>query len=262
MKRRNDLPLRSLGSEYLADPGSGVLVKWIAGQNGSRCDLISYKIEKSLLAQKKVDIPCTGGVYYSKRLYESIGGLKADALCSEPYPVLEDMSLDAQRVRKIRKGCYLALPAPSSLGISDYYFNDHQDFISALCEVYGKLMREQRDRGVKGHILISDRFSGIELEELSDPKIFFFSPSGGSKVISSILEFQQQIAVFPEKIDILFEVMPEYEVNSITVIDPVENDYEKLLSEFDPGSISTGGYCRGCETDYWDRLKERSFVVI
>jgi hypothetical protein len=262
MKRRNDLLLRSLGSEYTTDPDSKILIKWIAEQTGSRCDLVSYNIETSLLAQKNVDVPCTGGIYNSKRLYESIGGLKTGALCSEPYPVLEDMSLDAQRVRKIRKGCYMGLPAPSSLGISDYYFNDHRDFISALCEVYGKLMREQRDHGIKGHILISERFSGIELEELSGPKNFFFSPSGGSKVISSILEFQQQIAIFPEKLDILFEVMPEYEVKSVTVVDPGENDYERLLSEFDPGSISTGGYCRGCETDYWDRLKERSFVVI
>jgi len=262
MKRRIDLILRSLGSEYIPDPDTGDLVKWIAGQKGSRCDLVSYKLEKSLLAQVGVDVPCTGGVYYSGRLLESIGGLKSGGLAAEPYPVAAEMSLDAERVRKIRKGCYMALPAPSSLGISDYYFNNHQDFISALCEVYGKLMREQRDRGVKGHILVSDRFSGTELEELSGQKLFFFSPSGGSKVMTSILEFQNKIAVFPDRLDVLFEIMPEYEIKSVTVIDPEAKDYEKLLAGFDPDSISTGGYCRECEKDYWDDLKERSFVIV
>ena len=261
MKRRYDLILRSLGSEYMSEPDSKDLAKWISGQRGSRCDLVSYNIERSLLAQKKADIPCTGGVYYSARVSESIGGIKSGCLCSEPYPVLDDISLDAQRVRKLRKGCYMALPAPSSLGIQDYYLNDHADFISALCEVYRKMMREQRDRGIKGHIVVSDRFSEVELEELSDPKSFFFSPSGGSKAISSILEYQQDIAVFPEKLDILFEIMPEYEINSVTVVDPGESDYERVLSEFDPDSFLSGGYCRGCGMDYWDNLKEKSFVV-
>lgn len=262
MKRRIDIFLRSLGSEYMCDPDSRALAKWITGQKGSRCDLVSYQLERSLIDQKKTDIPCTGGVYYSKRLYESIGGLKSGGLCAEPFPVMEDMSLDAKRARNIRKGCYMALPAPSFLGISDYYFNDFRDFISALCEVYRKLMREQRDRGIKGHILISDRFSGIELEELSGPKSCFFSPSGGSKLMSSILEFQEEIAVFPDRLDVLFEIMPEYELTSVTIIDPEESDYEKLLSEFDPGSVYAGGYCRRCERAYWDLLKERSFVVI
>lgn len=262
MKRRIDLILRSLGSEYMPDPDINVLAKWITGQKRSRCDLISYKLEKSLMAQEGIDIPCSGGLFYSKRLYESIGGLRSGGLGSEPYPVAFDMSDDAERLRKIRKGCYMALPAPSSLEISDYYFNDYTDFISALCEVYSRLMREQRDRGIKGHILISDRFSGIELEELSGPKTFFFSPSAGSKVMSSILEVQGRIAVFPDRLDVLFELMSEYEIKSVTIIDPEENDYDRLLSEFDPDSIFSGGYCRGCDKDYWDRLKERSFVIV
>ena len=56
MKRRYDLILRSLGSEYMSEPDSKDLAKWISGQRGSRCDLFSYNIEKSLLAQKKADI--------------------------------------------------------------------------------------------------------------------------------------------------------------------------------------------------------------
>ncbi|MBN1433006.1 MAG: hypothetical protein JW931_09580 [Methanomicrobiaceae archaeon] len=262
MKRRFDIILKSLGSEYMEDPDVRDLANWIKDQKGSGCDLITYKLERSLLSQRRADIPCTGGLYYSDRLSESIGGLKSGGLCSEPYPVTTEMSQDAERIRKIRKGSHVALPVPSSLGISDYYFNDHQDFISSLCEVFKKLMREQRDRGIKGHILISDRFSRIELEELSGPKTYLFSPSGGSKVISSILEYQEKIAVFPDKIDSLFEIMPEYDLKAITLIDPGDKDLERLLSEFDPDSVLSGGYCRGCERDYWDDLKERSFVIV
>lgn len=262
MKRRIDISLRSLGSGYENDPDPGDLAKWIATRKGSRCDLISYRLEKSLLAQRSVDFPCTGGKYYSGRLSESIGGLKDGNLVSEPYPVPEDISLDAGRVRKIRKGCRIALPPPSALGISDYYFDDRQDFISALCEVYRKIMREQRDRGVDGHIFVADYFSSIEMEELSGSKAFFFSPEGKAKVLSSILEFQEGIAVFPGKIDVLFELMPEYEVKAVTVIDPGREDLEKVQTEFDPGYISTGGFCRGCGTEYWDSLKENSFLMV
>ncbi len=262
MKRRIDLILRSLGSEKIRDPGIKELAGWIAGQKGSCGDLISYKIEKSLVDQKKADIPCTGGMFYSKRMHESIGGLKSGGLGTEPYPVSAEMSHDAERVRKIRKGCYLALPSPSSLGISDYYFNDYSDFISAICEVYRKLMREQRDRGIKGHIIVSDRFSSTELEDLSGSKAFFFSPSGSSKVLSSILEFQNSIAVYPEKLGSLTELMPEYDLRSVTIVDPGEGDLERILSDFDPEAVYSGGYCRDCDKQYWDRLKEGSFAVL
>ena len=148
MKKKVALKTESLGAEDIKNPDVKELSSWIAGQRRTSCDLVTYKTEALLKSQKNIDRPCTGGIYYRRRIEESIDGLKCGFLRSEPALLKEDLIYDAERVSKIRKGTRIALPSPTSLGIEDVYHKDHEEFLSSLCDIYSKIMREQRDAGI------------------------------------------------------------------------------------------------------------------
>jgi len=258
MKKKVTLKTKSFGAEDIKNPDIQELSEWVSVQRRVSCDLTTYKTETLLKSQKNIGSPCTGGIYYRTRIKESIDGLKDGFLRCEPGLLREDLIYDAGRVAKIRKRASVALPSPSSLGIEDVYYGDYEEFISSLCGIYSKLMRDQRDAGVMGHIIISDRFSPVELEELSKYRTFFFSPSGNASVLSSILEYRQDIAVYPNKIPVLKEIMAEYEVNSLTVVDGVKSDFNGLMDYFDPENVISGGFERPDGYDYWKKISEVS----
>ena len=175
---------------------------------------------------------------------ESVGGHKSGCATGELYAIAEMMKADAEYLKPLHKAVTplnIVLPAPSALGLKDAYYKDIHEFYSAICEVYAKLMREQRDRGVKSHILCADSFAHAELEELSHEKVFFFTPAPTSRQLSSILEYQNAVAIIPAKLPMLFELMNEYEVRDVCLINAAPSDFEQCLEHFDPENIRAGG---------------------
>ncbi|EHQ35807.1 hypothetical protein [Methanoplanus limicola] len=258
MKKKVALKTESLGADDIKNPDIKELSSWISDQRRTSCDLITYKIEALLKSQNNIDSPCTGGIFYRKRIEESIDGLKCGFLRSEPAPLKEDLIYDANRASKIRKRAHMALPSPMSLGIEDVYYKDHEEFLSSLCDIYSKIMREQRDAGISGHVIIADRFSRFELEELSKYRTSFFSPSANASILSLILEYRQNIVIYPNKIPVLTEIMNEYEVKSLTVVDGKKNDFKELMNHFDPENIISGGFEKPGNPDYWKKISEFS----
>ncbi|MDD4127541.1 MAG: hypothetical protein PHV39_07640 [Methanomicrobium sp.] len=262
MKKRQNLILESFGAENIPNPNPHALSKWILEEKRSCCDLLSYKIECQIKDQKNyVDFPCVGGIFYRQRITESLSCIKSGFLTGEPDADLEYFRYDSERIYKYSKKSGFAFPPPSELGIDDAYYNDRADFIGSLCYAYRKIMREQRDYGTKKHLMLSNRFDAAELDELSRERVFFFSPAGESKTLKSILEYQNIIAIMPEKLPVIFELLNEYEIKKIAVINGRPENYDKCLEYFDPENIISGGFCNNSGDDYWENLKERAFIM-
>ncbi|MBP2132820.1 hypothetical protein J2128_000741 [Methanomicrobium sp. W14] len=262
MKKRQNVLLKSFGAGSLRDPELSALLKWVREEKNTCCDLISYKIESLIKDQKKyADIPCAGGMFYSSRIMESLFGVKSGFLTSEPYVDTAYFKLDAERVFRQSKGSYFAFPSPSSLPLEDAFYRDRYEFIGFLCDEYQKVMREQRDLGIKGHIVISNHFDAVELEELSKDNVLFFSPDGNSRTYAAVLEYQDSIAVSKNRLRVIFELMNEYDIKNVAVIDGERDDLDLCLSRFDPENICMGGFVSGYGEDYWKKLKERAYVL-
>lgn len=262
MKKRQNLTLKSFGAGEPENPSRKRLAEWILSEHKTCCDLLSYKIESQIKDQKKyVDFLCAGGEFYSRRIKESFIGIKSGFLTSEPDASLDFLTYDSERIKKISKNASFSFPPPSGLGIEDAYYKKRDDFIGGLCDVYKKIMRCQRDCGIKEHLLISDLFDSTELEELSKNRVLFFSLAGESKTLESVLEYQNFIAVKPSKLAGVYELMNEYEIKKIAVINGNNDDFEKCLEYFDPENIISGGFTNGFGEEFWKDLKENSFVM-
>jgi hypothetical protein len=73
-----------------------------------------------------------------------------------------------------------------------------------------------------------------------------------------ILEYRQNIVIYPNKIPVLTEIMNEYEVKSLTVVDGKKNDFKELMNHFDPENIISGGFEKPGNPDYWKKISEFS----
>jgi hypothetical protein len=261
MKKRQNLPVRSFGAEE-PDPPASELAPWVARQRRVDADLISFKLERSLARQKHVEIPCAGGVYYGGRLRESLLGTKEEFLVAEPAAEPGRMIGDARRMRRITKKAWCALPPFSALPIADHYFDDTGEFAAALAEVLSRLMREMRDAGSAGHVLIADRYAPVELEELAGRKVFFFSPESSSGTIRRILEVQDTLAVPAGRLPVVLELLPEYDVRRLILVDAGPEEFAAAAEHFDPGDLTAGGYLRAADGGYWETLKDRAHLMI
>ena len=262
MKKRVKIPVRSLGSD-LERPAPGELSAWVARRRGEPGDLLTYALMRSLDLQEGVDVPCTGGHYYGERWAASIIGLSGGVLAGEPAIDPEPVREDAAAITSVRRQSWVAVPPPSSLGITDRYFHDRDECEEALCECFRGLAREMRDAGIYGHVLVGEGFSEIEREELGGrKKIFLYLRDPDTAGISGVLEVQDSIAVPGALIESFEEVFEEYEPRSIIITDPGEGDVERALAWFDPDEIRIGGYCPGECAGYWERLLAQSVLLL
>ncbi len=255
MKKRQNLILQSFGASgtKMPPPNADELAEWIRSPRPKKTnrDITTYFLERQLKAQAgRADIPGCGGGFYGSRLLESIGGHKEGYVNGELHAVPDMVKADAQSVKALQKTLgrntsaaplNFVLPSPSALRLNDVFYDDIGEYYSAICEVYAKIMREQRDLGVKSHILIADSFAHDELEELSRERVFFCSPAATSRQLSNILEYQTAVAIIPSKLPVLFELMNEYEVRDICLINAKPSDFEPCLEHFDPDGIKAGG---------------------
>jgi hypothetical protein len=260
MSKKIRIPVRALGSE-VENPGIPDLAAWVAAHHGIEADLITFKLEESLRVQEGVDIPAAGGRFYRSRLTASLIGVDNGVLTGELSADHRDVTADADRIIFLQKGAWSSLPAPHLWDITDDYYHDHGEFLVALCRCTKQLMRTMRDRGIKGHILLCDRYGEEEVEELAGPRVLFYLENPTLKDLSLHLEHQRRVAVPGARIDMALGLLDEFEITRLTVVDPTKEALGKVQSHFDTGSFEAGGYCRKECAGYWRGITDSAFII-
>ncbi len=261
MNMRRNLSVLSFGGEE-PDPSLPTLAAWAGRQKDVECDLLSFKVERSLGDQKGIDRLAYGGLFYTDRLYDSIGGIRSGFLCEEPWARPAALRADASRAVAFSRKVWAVLPSPTHLKIEDGIFSDREEYESALCRMYGLLMREIRDTGVYGTIIIGDQFSPVERELLPGRRVFLHSLTGSSRAVSGILEVQSALSLAAHRLSVIPDVLDEYEIRSLSVIDGTEKDFSGLLAYFDAEDLTAGGLSVGGGKKYWEGVSAHAFVLI
>jgi len=262
MGKRLSFPTRSFGSDSVL-PDPSLLPAWVAERRGREGDLTTFFLEQGILPQidAEVTYPCAGGTFYTGRWREAIDGIEEGTMTGELGGRIGDIVRDAEDLARIRKGLFLTIPAPNVLGLHDRYYRDREEADEALFSVYRTLMRGQRDTGLKGHVLLGETIHRAELEALARQKIFFFPSFLNPKSLSLLLEYQQIVALTPSQLPLLSDLMGEYEVHRIVLLDPEEQDLRQALQIKDPDQIFCGGYCKESCGEYWKNLVKKAEIL-
>ncbi len=253
MAKRHTLATRAFGAEPGIPDVTG-LAAWITDHRGRQADIMTYRLDQSLAPQvsAEIGIPCAGGTFYGDRLRQCITGIDDKTAVGELHIDTSEIIEDAAGIVVQKKGAWCALPAPHALGIVDGYYHDKGEWNAAICEAYRIIMRDMRDTGVAGHVLIADQLDDAELLSLAGLKAFFFTP--GCKDLAALLEHQKQVTVGKDQLERVFELMNEYEVRKIYILDPDPFSIRLALSHLDPDQIAAGGYCTADSPEYWKNL--------
>jgi hypothetical protein len=147
------------------------------------------------------------------------------------------------------------------LALEDRYYGNNEDADQVVFSAYKTLMREQRDAGIRGHVLLCETIQREELESLAGKKAFFFPQTLNRKSLGFLLEYQQTVALNPGQLRLITELMDEYELHTIVLLDPEEQDLRQALLIRDPDQIVCGGYCRSSCEVYWKNLVEKSSIL-
>ncbi len=260
MNKRRNLPVWSFGGKN--DTDVPTLAAWAGRQKGGVCDLLSFKVECSLKDQSGLDRLAYGGMSYADRMYDSIGGIRSGFLREEPWMRPEYLLDDASRAVSLSRKVWAVLPSPLHLKIEDAIFHDREEYESSLCSMYKLLMREMRDAGIYGPVIVGEQFSSVESELLPGRRVLLHSLSGGSKAISGILEVQNYLSLPAHRLSVIPDLLDEYDLRSLTVIDGTEKDFSGLLSYFDPGDLTAGGLSSGGGREYWEDVSSHAFVLV
>jgi hypothetical protein len=262
MGKRLSFPTRSFGSDTIP-PDLSLLQAWVAERRGREGDLTSFLLEQGILPQidAEVTTPCAGGTFYTGRWREAIEGVEDGKITDELGSRMGDVVRDAEDLTRIRKGLSLTAPAPHMLGLHDRYYRDSEEAGEALFSVYRDLMRSQRDAGLNGHVLLCETVRRAELEALARQKVFFFPSSLSRKSLSLLLEYQQIVALVPSLLPLISDLMGEYDVHRIVLLDPEEQDLRQALQIRDPDQIICGGFCRESCGEYWKNLVKKAEIL-
>lgn len=261
MKKRHTIPVRALGAE-VGQPAAGELAAWIGRQRGRPGDLLSWQLDRSLEFQQRVDLPCAGGLFCRSRWEEAIAGVEEGKLVADPGPQAKSLIEDATRIASMRKRAWAAAPAPSMLAIENAYFTGEDEYYAALADVYRRLAREMRDSGVGGHVLIAGAFEQVEIEALAGRKVLLFATQQTPATMAAILEEQDRVAVYGRELAPLLDLLEEYGIRQLVIVDPAPEHFEAALERFDPADIVAGGYCTGSCDRYWERLAEDAHLLL
>ncbi|MDD1701030.1 MAG: hypothetical protein LUQ04_09615 [Methanoregula sp.] len=263
MVKRLKLATRGFGAEP-AMPDVTALAEWIADHRGMYADITTYLLYQSLAPQVSAEIttPCAGGLFYKNRIMECLIGVVDGKTTDEIYLNLRAVTEDAAGMVVQKKNTWCAMPAPHVLGIRDMYYNDEDEWNNAITDTYRTLMRSMRDVGISGHVLICNTIHEPEITSLTMQKVFFFQPQHDSESLASLMEHQHQIAVCRDQLDIVLNLISEYDIRKIIIVDPDHESIARILSCFDPDQISVGGYCTDTCGDYWKNLVESAICTI
>ena len=259
MAKIRRVPVRSFGSEA-PEPTVPELAGWIRERKGTEGDLTSYLLEESLKPQEGVDLPCPGGRIYRARILETFCGLEEGTLTREPSVDTASVEEDARWGITRKNGLWFAIPAPHLLGIEDAFYHDREEFCEGICTCYKQIMRSMRDSGSGGHVLLGDGVYESELEHLGSSRTFFFYPEPAGEDLPALLEFQTAVAVPRTLLSTALDLLDEYDLRSLFIIDGKQEDVSAAGEHLDAEQISFGGYCRENCGEYWKGLMERAVI--
>ncbi len=260
MTKRYEVATRSFGADA-AEPEIAALSRWISGRRGEPGDIITYTIESSLRLQTRITVPCAGGRFYADRMLDCIGGIEDGMLRGEPEILAKDALMDVSTLLTLCRRAWLAIPGPSMLSIRDEYFRNPEEFQEGMARVYSILMRTMRDAGIAGHVILVDEPGDIELELLSGPRTFFFHPEPDRRLLSLLLEHQQQIAIVPALLETALDLAGEYTLQQLVLLDPQQDCIVRAAESMDIDRIRVGGYCREDCGRYWEDLASQAFLI-
>jgi hypothetical protein len=255
MVKRRTLATRAFGAEPGLPDVTG-LAAWIAEHRGREADITTYLLDQSLAPQVSagIGLPCAGGKFYADRIRQCIAGVIDNRAIGELHIDTAAIIEDSAGIVVQKKGAWCAVPAPHTLAIEDGYYHDDDEWRAALSDVYRTILRVMRDTGVAGHILIADRMDDAELSSLAREKVFFFAPAPCRNDLAALLEHQKQVAVTKDQLRTVFDLMNEYTVRKIFIIDPDSASIGLTLSHLDPDQVASGGYCANLCGEYWKDL--------
>jgi hypothetical protein len=263
MVKRHNLATRAFGAEPGLPDVAG-LAGWIAEHRGREADITTYLLDRSLAPQVAAGIgtPCAGGKFYADRIRQCIAGIIDNRATGELHIDTAAIIEDAAGIVVQKKGAWCAIPAPHVLGIENAYYGDGDEWSEAICGAYSTIMRTMRDTGVAGHILIADRMDDAELPALARPKAFFFAPASGHEELATLMEYQKQVAVTKDQLKNVMDLMNEYPVRKIFIIDPDPASIQHILSHLDPDQVVAGGYCLDKSETYWQDLVASAVYLV
>jgi hypothetical protein len=255
MAKLHKLTTRAFGAEP-GTPDVARLSAWIAEHRGTMADLTTFRLSRSFGPQLEAGIghPCAGGKFCADRIRSSLYGVAGTRVFEEITVHTEALIEDAAGIVVQKRNSWCALPAPHLLGLTDSYYCDDEEWSDALTDAYGTIMRAMRDIGIAGHVLIADTADAMEIVALAGQKVFFFQPDADRSNLERLLEHQRQIAVRPKQLETVFDLMNEYDLRKIFIVDADNEAINRALSRLDPDQVSVGGYCRDENGEYWKNL--------
>ena len=263
MAKRFRLDTRGFGGEP-GVPDVAALAGWIKEHTGRTADILTYRIDRSLAPQIEAGImaPCAGGKFYAGRILSALAGVEERVATGELHAETHDIIEDAAGIVVQKKGAWCAVPAPHALGIRDDYYDDEMEWDDAICGAYRTILREMRDIGVDGHVVICDRVTDAELVALNHRKVFFFEPAPDRESLAHLLERQHQVAVQKNYLRTLMSLTDEYTIQKLFIIDPDPQAIALARTHLDPDQIVAGGYCLEEDNTYWKDIVAAAEVVL
>jgi hypothetical protein len=256
MKKTIKFQTVSLGSVLPAEPDMNALKEWIGERHHKGGDILLFHLLHLVRIQKVagVDTLGAGGVFYRDRISGCLNGIRDGVIVGEldidPHPVLSDMKELLNAGYRFR----MALPAPHELGLEDRYYGDAEEAETAMVSQYRHILREMRDAGVTGHILIYNEPAALELESMAGRKVFFFNPVHKRSDLELLLEYQDTVAVSPEGLDLVIDLTGEYKVRNLILVDASGESVARALRHWEPEHIAVGGFYPGRPDGYWENL--------
>jgi len=259
MSRRLKLATHGLGAEPHI-PEIGRLSAWIAEHRGTPADLTTYRLFESLSPQieAKIDFPCAGGVFLKEKIQQCLSGVTERKVIDELSVNTSPLSEDACFAATMKRNIWFALPAPHFLNLSDSYYNDGAEWEDALARVYRTIMREMRDAGAAGHILISEKAHESEIAALARREVLFYPQDPGIDGFKDVLEHQSSVVVNRSNIMQAFAHFEEFDISQMIIIEPETETLKAAFSYLDADQIRAGGYCTEECAEYWKKIVRMS----
>jgi len=251
---------RSFGAE-IRTPEVAELTPWIRERRGIGGDLTAYLVERSFGLQQGVDLPCAGGRFYARRVLDCLEGVEGTAVTGEVGVRAEEAVADVRMLVRRQKGLWFALPAPSLFHFTDSYYGDDDEMTEEVVDAFGRLMREMRDAGAGGHVLIAEEAGEIELEELAGKKVCFFPLKRDADHLAGLLEHQTTLVTDPTGIGEAGSLADEYDVRELALLHPTHEDLMTATEHFDPDEIAAAGYTLEGEEERWKALRTEAYIL-
>jgi len=263
MAKKLIFPIRSFGSDAPATEVAE-LSTWAGSRSGKGGDLLLFRLEKSLVPQidSGIGMTCAGGPFYEERILECTRGVQEGLITAELWLDPGLVRGDGKSLRTLSPGTWCAIPAPSLLNLRNQYYSDDEDALHALCSHYQGIMREMRDQGIAGHVLLADRADVEEIERLSGRKTFFYLTNNDEDSLSILLENQRDVAVRSGDLDLIAGLSDKFRIGTVALCDPDPGSLKRLMEWRDRDQVMVGGYCREKCQEYWKSLVGSAILTL